>query len=87
MVQSCYNSSEQGFLLTETWQVTALRSHSQTLLFWDFSMAIFSLPVGPQGGERGKEGSGDELAPKIEWAAVFTIWQSSQSSTEGAPLR
>lgn len=26
-------------------------------------------------------------ALKMEWAAVFITWQSSQSSTEGAPLR
>lgn len=34
----------------------------------------------------GKEGYGNEAAPKMEWAAVFTTWRSSQSSTEGAPL-
>lgn len=55
--------------------------------FGTFLLHFFSLSAGPQGGERGKEGPGDEAAPKMEWAAVFTIWQSSQSSTEGAPLR
>lgn len=54
--------------------------------FWTFLLQFFSLSAGPQGGERGKEGPGDEAAPKKEWTAVFTIWQSSQSSTEGAPL-
>lgn len=57
-------------------------SHSQ-----DFSIAIFSLSGGPQGGERGKKGPGDEATPKMERAALFAVWRSSQSSTEGAPLR
>lgn len=71
MVHSCYNSSELGFLLTETRQATAQRSYFQTLLFWGFSIAIFSLSAGRQAGERGKEGPGDEVAPKMEWAAVI----------------
>jgi len=70
-VQFCYNPSELGFLPADTRQVTAGRSHSQTLLCQDFPTAIFSLSGGPQGGGRGKEGPGDEAAPEVEWAAIF----------------
>lgn len=85
MVQSCHNLSELAFPMAETRQVTAQRSYSQTLLFWDFSIVIFSLSAGPQGEERGKEGPGDEAAPKMEWAAVIYHLAKLPELNRGSP--